>query len=208
MGSRDISHHKFYSQKQVTAGLCTRPSCKNLPEPNRTLCKDHLIHFAKRSNVLAARRRAGGLCADAGCEEKAESGRWYCSTHLAIRAKRGRIRYEGIRTDDTIMTIVRGKRALKRRNEHAHLRKRVIDAYGGRCACCGEDQYVFLTIDHVHGDGWKEKNLQRPDQKFKRIIEQDYPPSYQVLCYNCNCAKRNGAHCPHEDMVRTLLRLA
>src|SRR5262252_4538483 len=32
-------------------------------------------------------------------------------------------------------------------------RLEMIAAYGGECACCGETEPVFLTLDHVNGDG-------------------------------------------------------
>jgi hypothetical protein len=33
------------------------------------------------------------------------------------------------------------------------IREDVIAAYGGRCACCGEFERDFLTLDHVNNDG-------------------------------------------------------
>jgi len=30
-------------------------------------------------------------------------------------------------------------------------RKRVLDHYGGKCACCENTQYEFLSIDHIGG---------------------------------------------------------
>src|SRR3972149_2266120 len=29
----------------------------------------------------------------------------------------------------------------------------VLDAYGWRCECCGEQEPMFLTIDHIEGGG-------------------------------------------------------
>lgn len=33
---------------------------------------------------------------------------------------------------------------------------------------------------------------------YRHIIEHGFPDSFQVLCYNCNCAKRNRSWCPHQ----------
>src|SRR5881396_3810055 len=41
----------------------------------------------------------------------------------------------------------------KRRVRYAALRAEGIGAYGGKCACCGETTFEFLTIDHVRNDG-------------------------------------------------------
>ena len=39
-----------------------------------------------------------------------------------------------------------------------------INAYGGRCACCGETHIDMLTIDHVNNDGnVHRKELGRKD---------------------------------------------
>ena len=51
------------------------------------------------------------------------------------------------------------------------LRQEVLDAYGGKCACCGEEQYEFLCIDHVNDDGNER--------------------------HNCNMAKGFHGQCPH-----------
>lgn len=32
------------------------------------------------------------------------------------------------------------------------LRAAVLEAYGARCACCGEDTEEFLSIDHIFND--------------------------------------------------------
>jgi hypothetical protein len=35
-----------------------------------------------------------------------------------------------------------------------------------------------------------------------KIIRENYPPEYQVLCFNCNCGRAlNGGRCPHEDQI-------
>jgi uncharacterized OB-fold protein len=79
----------------------------------------------------------------------------------------------------------------------------VYAAYGGYvCACCGETTPEFLTLDHVNNDGAKRR---REDKTgfghglYRWIIRNNYPPIFQVLCYNCNCGKKhNGGVCPHE----------
>lgn len=33
------------------------------------------------------------------------------------------------------------------------IKQKVFDHYGERCACCGETERLFLTLDHVNNDG-------------------------------------------------------
>lgn len=75
-------------------------------------------------------------------------------------------------------------------------------AYGGACACCGEDNLDFLTIDHVGGDGAadrKDRGHTGGGATFYTWLKaRGYPDRdrYQVLCANCNTAKGIGAACP------------
>lgn len=93
--------------------------------------------------------------------------------------------------------ILRGGPVRKspRNDPHAReaLRLRVFEAYGGRCACCGESHPRALTIDHVR----PLKGRRRPKDVYKLIVRFGFPPDYQVLCLNCNQLKGAGEACPH-----------
>lgn len=39
------------------------------------------------------------------------------------------------------------------RRWRAKLKCQVIEAYGGRCACCGIAEQIVLTVDHIDGSG-------------------------------------------------------
>jgi len=74
--------------------------------------------------------------------------------------------------------------------------------YGGyKCACCGETEPKFLSIDHINNDGAKHKrefNLRTGDEVYRWLVKNGFPPGFQVLCMNCNWGKRfNGNVCPH-----------
>lgn len=78
----------------------------------------------------------------------------------------------------------------------------VLNAYGPRCACCGESQVRFLSVDHSRNDGHKDraKNGKRVSGTtfYLRIAREGFPASYQILCMNCNWGKgKNGGVCPH-----------
>lgn len=88
---------------------------------------------------------------------------------------------------------------LARRNA---TRDKVYLAYGGyRCACCGETEKTFLSIDHVNNDGAqhrRESGLVTTEQIHRWIIRHNYPTNFQVLCMNCQWGKRlNNGVCPH-----------
>ncbi|SRR6266496_1649654 len=76
-------------------------------------------------------------------------------------------------------------------------------AYGGyRCSCCGIQEKAFLTLDHIHNDGAAQRKLiGRGDLFYRWLINHDFPPIVQVMCFNCNCGRRiNGGTCPHKDV--------
>lgn len=83
-------------------------------------------------------------------------------------------------------------------------RRQVITAYGGKCACCGEADYRFLTIDHINGDGASHK-AEIKQSLTTWLKAQGYPQDgYQCLCYNCNCGKWLYGECPHKMPLNTI----
>lgn len=99
----------------------------------------------------------------------------------------------------------RKKEADKSSRLNAILRERVFMAYGGyKCACCGESEPTFLTIDHLHNDGAEMRRNgthSRGGSAFYQWLRKSgFPAGFQVLCMNCNIGKhRNGGVCPHQS---------
>lgn len=81
----------------------------------------------------------------------------------------------------------------KRRLQIKHL---VIEHYGGRCVCCGESIFEFLTMDHITGR--KKGDRTRGEALYRKLLRLKYPKGYQVLCWNCNAAKGLFGKCPHD----------
>lgn len=84
------------------------------------------------------------------------------------------------------------------------LRRMALEAYGARCACCGIDQYEFLTFDHVNGGGTehrRELSNGGAVALVQWIITNHFPATIQVLCYNCNQARSAHGTCPHVGEV-------
>ena len=90
--------------------------------------------------------------------------------------------------------------AMKNRISNLRMRCEALVAYGGKCVCCGEQREVLLSLDHIDpttknkGDN---KNLPRV------LKATGWPPGFQVLCYNCNLAKRRSAVCPCQQNTLT-----
>src|ERR1700733_265908 len=86
------------------------------------------------------------------------------------------------------------------------LRERVIDGYGGCCACCGQVGYEFLSIDHREYRACEERkkfgSLLTTTQLCLKIIREGFPTTFQILCHNCNMALGIYGFCPHHPEVR------
>lgn len=79
-------------------------------------------------------------------------------------------------------------------------------AYGGyTCVCCNETEKKFLTLDHKNNDGAKHRKEigYRGGYAFYLwIIRNNFPPMFQVLCFNCNHGRQlNGGVCPHKEIT-------
>lgn len=91
-----------------------------------------------------------------------------------------------------------------RREAHKKLRLEILDHYScgvRKCACCGEGTVEFLTIDHVllkGGQHRREIGLPSGHHFYLWLKKNGFPDGYQVLCFNCNCARGHYGICPHE----------
>ena len=83
------------------------------------------------------------------------------------------------------------------RTNRLKLKREVMEHYGGNCACCGEKELAFLTIDHKNGEG-SDHRRRNGKSLYAWIKRNDYPTNLQVLCYNCNAGRWiNKGICPH-----------
>lgn len=86
-----------------------------------------------------------------------------------------------------------------RRDSNRRLRQTLIDAYGGKCVCCGIDYAPYLELDHVNNDGNKHRAIHGDVRSMWRDLrDKGFPPTVQVLCANCHNAKTRSVPClPH-----------
>lgn len=102
--------------------------------------------------------------------------------------------------------IRQAERDKTKRNQD-RVRREVFEAYGGFvCACCGETQPLFLSIDHINNDGAQERRSGKYGSSgsafYLWLRKNAFPAGYQVLCMNCQVGKhRNGGVCPHQCKV-------
>jgi hypothetical protein len=87
------------------------------------------------------------------------------------------------------------KRAQQERYRK-RVRKEVLQAYGGACACCGTDYAAHLTLDHIDGGGTADRKENSSSYAVERRLRREgFPPGYQILCWNCNWAKHHEGAC-------------
>jgi hypothetical protein len=126
--------------------------------------------------------------------------------------KHGRAAYKlGCRCDDCRAANAAGMAAWRAKNPigsaqyqrewRQDLRSEVINHYGGKCVCCGEDKLPFLSLDHKNGGGTKHRNELglRGSGIWAWAKRHGFPDMFQVLCHNCNQAKGYYGFCPHQS---------
>ncbi len=99
----------------------------------------------------------------------------------------------------------RDKEKARNRDYRLCIRKEVLAHYSNgipKCACCGEQTLLFLTVDHMNGGGREERQrLNRYGWRFYQWLrDEGFPAGYQVLCFNCNAAKGFWGECPHRRL--------
>lgn len=164
--------------ESVEVRTCSFVSCKNIPPPGRKLCQRCLDRASRKSRE----RISLGLCAK--CKNPALPGRKRCKK-CAERAN------AYAKTHKTSM------------QSHYRYQNIVYDYYGRKCSCCGEDNPLFLTMDHINGrkdTPEKKKTGAHAVMHIARAIILGEPRTdIRILCFNCNCGRhRNGGICPHE----------
>ena len=123
--------------------------------------------------------------------------------------KHRQVRRENHRDEERLVAHERYLRLgdeIRRYNSNRnHERKALLVAHysnsTNRCACCGESDVRFLTIDHINGNGSqhrKSSGCGTGATFYNWLIKAGMPEGYQVLCYNCNLARTWHGKCPHQ----------
>lgn len=103
----------------------------------------------------------------------------------------------------------KGQPGPRQRYRWRVLREQIIEHYGRCCACCGEDEPLFLQIDHINNDGAahrREQGIRGGDGIYYWLVTNNFPPGFQMLCANCNTGKfRNLGVCPHVERLHPVV---
>jgi hypothetical protein len=170
-----------------------------------------------------AKNRYNAMCRDCAADLRADwkernkakvaekNRQWQLSNPERMKAaqQRWKERNPGIaaqRTREWRLANLDRSRENGRRNDQ-RLKDECYNAYGGYvCACCGETEPAFLTIDHINNDGAAHRRdvnngIRRGGGKkiYSWLIANNFPSGFQILCMNCNWGKaRNNGVCPHK----------
>lgn len=127
-------------------------------------------------------------------EAKKEYNKVYKETHKKERAEYGK-EYRKTHKD---------KIKKDRENKYEKIWNLVCNHYSNgtmQCACCGESNSEFLTIDHINGRKHITDKLLKKltgQKLYVWLIENNFPEGYRILCYNCNCSVGFFGYCPHK----------
>lgn len=194
-------------------GLCWQCG-KAAPAQGHTYCERCLADLRAASRRLRERRLARHQCRR--CHGPHDKASGICEVCLHAEQEKRAKRLESklcVRCGKpAVEGLIHCRPCADDRNRLAAAKKErlkveVFNRYGGcRCACCGETIMVFLTIDHIDGGGNKHRaELDGrigggSGQRFYAWLKRhNFPPGYQVLCFNCNFAKWKLGKCPHHD---------
>lgn len=140
------------------------------------------------------RLKAAGLCTQCG-KNAAISSQRHCEPCHSLILKRAK----AYRIADP------ARQAEYRKTFFRAIKDRAYAILGEVCSCCGEQDRRFLTLDHVHNDGYKDKKRRQnlTYLMYREVAVDGVVGKYQILCWNCNCGKRvNGGICPHQTIFK------
>lgn len=133
------------------------------------------------------------------------------------RTRRSRLRAEGLcekcgqvppEPDKTKCNRCSTREKNRQKTLHDQYKITLFNHYapeGVKCACCGETEPMFLTLDHINGRSPEEKNYPHRvggRTVYRRLVKAGLPEGFRILCLNCNAGRyRNGGTCPHNNGI-------
>lgn len=184
---------EFYNNKSKYDGKC--PDCKQCH-------KDHYISVDKRKKHYEMLYKKDGT-PDQRCLRRKEGYELPYGQRPQRRAWREE-RKEKLNKYNREYRVENWEQLKVKKVEYLNrIREEGIKEYGGKCVCCGEITTEFLTIDHINGRSEEEVKHGGRAVKGKKLFlhlkSKGWPKdNYQLLCWNCNCAKGLYGKCPHE----------
>lgn len=170
-------------------------------EWNAKQSDEHKAVRHARVETLREARRQNGLCPR--CAGTPKNGRTYCAECINKRLLAS-LRNGGIeRTKEWRKAHPDRTREYELKHDDK-VRDIIFARYGTSCACCGESERVFLTLDHINGDGAAHRRELAGSSRvggvnfYQKLIKAGLPDGIRTLCWNCNAARHRLGVCPHE----------
>ncbi len=100
--------------------------------------------------------------------------------------------------------------AKKRRRQRRDTKEFVLSGYSRgkpKCVCCGFSNLDGLALDHIEGRKKMGHLREFGSDDLRMVLKKEYkktekwPSGLQVLCHNCNGAKRESPECPHKMKI-------
>jgi hypothetical protein len=203
--------------KRKNKNLCIR--CGKIPpRENKTQCEQcsslYKDDYNKRKMDIYYQRKSAMLCVR--CGAKVGKHEVHCSNCQEYMRKKDKNSYYSKKRkslcvhcgsdnpikDEILCQICKSKNKTRGSINRKKNKFNIIQHYGGVCSCCGENRIEFLSVDHIDGGGNQHNQKLRKEGTtlYRWLIKNNFPPGFQVLCYNCNTARyHNGGTCPHKQ---------
>lgn len=161
------------------------------PIPGRRWCFECAKYMRAARVRSRSKPKPEGSCSRTDCKNPASPGRSSCDV---CRSR-----------EEAYEATHKSPIAFNARQTRRRLRMAVFEAYGGAvCACCKEDRYEFLTIDHVEGNGaqHRRENKEAKHNLYAWLKKNNFPTGFRVLCMNCNYSLGSHGYCPHSGWIQ------
>lgn len=167
---------------------------KGIPANRHGFCE-------KCGNAFELRGPLQKYCESCKLAAYAEKMRLYSANYYRRHPERVKLANKRSRAKRHDYYLVRSREDQRKGRDR--LRRLVIGTYSNQrsiCACCGESEFDFLTIDHINGkriDGGPGTYPQTGYPLYRWLVRNQFPQGYQVLCMNCNVSKGKHGVCVH-----------
>lgn len=158
--------------------------------------------------------KEAGLCVRCGAERW--EGKTRCEVchkqHLAYQEKaktkaisNGKCRYclvSPVEQDKSMCGSCLEKHGAKSKQTYQKHRSACLEAYDGRCRCCGNGNPKYLQLDHIDDDGAEHRRLifnGRGGSMWTWAYRNGFPDTLQLLCANCHQGKTVYGGCDEHD---------
>lgn len=215
-----------YRHKRIEKGLC--PGCGGPNEENQhycNICKEKYIPIRIKSYKKRYKNaKENSICFNCGkitinnktrCEDcslkhnenRKQEYNKSLENNLCVICRKNQVN-EGRRCKECIEKrnkwFQKSDTKQKYKTRRDENKKMVIEHYGSKCVCCGENNISFLSMDHINNDGREHrKQVGEGANFYKWILDNNFPQDIlQVLCFNCNFSKYlNNGTCVHQQKL-------